>query len=163
MKLRALADTISTYLTLFSALLLPLVLLAWVRSYLVSDRVSRANDGWAIVAGCSNGELSFWAAPTEPHIRAYNYRSREATWGWNSRRTFQRLGAREKFSVLGFAYAQAEVMPWRGLPLTGRATAVVLPLWFLNLLAGIMPLRLLARNMQSSKEFLAQREAKEAG
>lgn len=159
MKLRAIADTISTYLTLLSALLLPLVLLAWVRSYLVSDRVFRANDGWAVVAGCGNGELSFWAAPTLPHIHEYNYRSRESTWGWSSRRTFQRLRAREQFWLLGFGCAQGESMPWRGLPLTGKATAVVVPLWFVNLLAGIMPLRLLARNMQSSQEFLAQREA----
>ena len=162
MKLQRLADTISTYLTLVSALLLPLVLLAWVRSYMVSDRYYRAEDGLAVVAGCSNGELSLWTASTPPHIRERNFRSREATWGWTARRTFQRLEAREHFWVLGFGYATADVMPWRNLPVTSTASGLIVPLWFVNAIAAVMPLRLLARNTQSSEEFLAQRAAEQA-
>ena len=53
MKLNALADTLSTYLTLASALILPVVMCAWVRSYMVSERIYHAEDGRAYVAGMS--------------------------------------------------------------------------------------------------------------
>lgn len=162
MKANVIADTISTYLTLASALILPVLLCAWVRSYMVSDRIYHADDGLAIVTGMSNGELSMWAGPTQPHLDLYNHRARQASWGWSSRRTFQRYGGRDHVWFAGFGYARSEQMPWRGLPLTGRATGVSIPMWFLALIVGVMPCRLLARNMQSSQEFLAQRAAEQA-
>ncbi len=163
MRLNVLADTISTYLTLLCALILPVLLVVWVRSYLVSDRFYRAEEGLAVVAGVSNGEVAVWAGPTLEHVRAREHRSRESAWGWNTRRIFQRVGAKERFWLLGFGYAESDVMPWRGVPLTGKAVAFVLPLWFPALLVIAMPLRLLARNTQSSKDFLAQRAAETAG
>ena len=162
MKLNVLADTISTYLTLFSALLLPVVMLVWVRSYLVSDRFYRAEEGRAVVAMCSNGELSLWRAPTAPHLNLYEHRSRQTSWGWSNRRVFQRVAAKEHFWLLGFGYAEGPAIPWRGIPVNGRAVGVVVPLWFLGLVTGVMPFRLLARNMQTSQEFLAQRAAESA-
>lgn len=163
MKLHVLADTITTYLTLASALILPVVMCAWVRSYLVSDRIYHAEDGLAIVTGVSNGELSVWAGPTRPDLNVYEHRTRQASWGWSARRTFQRIAGRDHLWFAGFGYAQSEYLPWRGLSLTGTATGVSVPLWFLALIVGVLPVRLLARNMQSSQEFLAQRAAEQAG
>lgn len=163
MKLATVGETLATYLTLASALLLPLTMLLWARSYLVSDRLYRANAGWAVVAGCSNGELVVWAAPTLPELREYRHRSRETAWGWSNRNVFRRIGARETFWFLGFGHARGESLPWRGLALTGDAVAFVVPLWFINLVLGVMPARLLARNMQTSAEFLANRAAETTG
>jgi hypothetical protein len=159
MKLRTLADTISTYLTLVSALILPVVLVLWVRSYLVSDRYYHAEDGLALVTGVSNGELSVWAAPTRRDVKMSNHRARQAAWGWSQRRTFERVAGRNHVWFAGFAYARADAMPWRNITLTGRATGVCIPLWFPTLLVGALPFRLIARNMQSSADFLAQRAA----
>src|SRR5688572_3862941 len=55
LRFNVLADAVSTYLTLFSALLLPLLLILWGRSYMVNDRIYRADDGVAMVAGVANG------------------------------------------------------------------------------------------------------------
>jgi hypothetical protein len=162
MNFKALADTISTYLTLASALILPVVMCAWVRSYMVSERIYHAEDGRAYVAGMSNGELSLWSGPTDPRFEAHDYRSRQAMWGWSQRRTFQRIAGRDHLWFLGFGYAESEQIPWRTLPLTGRGFGVCVPIWFLAILFGVMPVRLLARNMQSSQEFLAQRAAEDA-
>ncbi|HEV2296342.1 MAG TPA: hypothetical protein VGR35_21040 [Tepidisphaeraceae bacterium] len=161
MKLNVLADTISTYLTLASALVLPVLMCVWVRSYLVSDRIYYAEDGRAIVAGLTNGELTLWTGATHPSFQRYEHRSRQANWGWSHRRTFQRVAGGDYVWFIGFAYAEAEVLPWRGAALTGRAIGVCMPIWFLVLIFGFMPFRLLARNMQSSQEFLAQRAAEE--
>lgn len=162
MKLTVIADTISTYLTLASAMILPVLLCAWARSYLVSDRIYHAEDGVAIVAGVSNGEMSMWAGPTLPHLDLFEHRSRQASWGASARRTFQRLAGRDHVWFAGFGYARSERFPWRDVPLTGQARGVSVPMWFLALIVGILPMRLLARNMQSSEEFLAQRSAEEA-
>ena len=162
MKLSVIADTISTYLTLASALILPVLLCAWARSYLVSDRLYHAEDGVAMVTGLSNGEVSLWTGPTQSHLKVFEHRSRQASWGWSARRTFQRYAGRDHVWFAGFGYARSEQIPWRGLALTGRGRGVSVPMWFLAMLFGAMPLRLLARNMQSSQEFLAQRAAEEA-
>lgn len=163
MKLNVLADTISTYLTLASALILPILLIVWVRSYLVSERLYRAEDGLAWVVGVTNGEVAVWAGPTDPTVTAHQRRSRQATWGWTHRRTFQRMAGTNHLWFLGFAYGQSERFPWRGMTLTGPATGVCMPLWFFTLIVAVMPCRLLARNMQSSEEFLAQRAAESVG
>jgi hypothetical protein len=162
MKLNVLADTISTYLTLASALILPVLMCVWVRSYLVSERIYRAHDGLALVAGVTNGEMSVWAGPTQPHLDLYERRPRQASWGWSTRRTFQRVAGRDHVWFFGFGYARTEQIPWPRIPLTGKATGVSIPMWFLALIVGALPFRLLARNMQSSKEFLAERAAQEA-
>jgi len=161
MRLNVLADTISTYLTLACSLILPVLLLVWVRSYMVSDRFYRAEAGLAVVAGVSHGEVAMWTGPTPEHVQARGHRSRETLWGWNTRRTFQRMGATEHFWLLGFGYAHSHAMPWRGVPLTGMAVAIVVPIWFPVLLCGAMPARLVMRNMQTSKDFLAQRAVDE--
>jgi len=163
MKVRTIADTLVTYGTLASALVLPITVLVWARSYMVSDRFLRVNEGWALVAGCNNGEVVLWAAPTHPHLRDYRHRSRDASWGWSNRQAFVRMRARETFWFLGFAHAEAYTVPWRDIPVTGKAMGFVVPLWFINLIAAILPLRLLSRNMQTSAEFLAQRTAEGVG
>ena len=162
MKLNVIADTISTYLTLASALILPVLLCAWARSYLVSDRFYKAEDGLAVVTGLNNGELWFWAGPTQPHVKSSDHRSRQSSWGWSTRRIFQRFAGRDHVWFAGFGYARSDQFPWRGMTLTGKATGVSIPLWFLAIVFGTMPFRLLARNMQSSEEFLAQRAAEQA-
>jgi len=162
MRCSGLVDTVSTYLTLFSALLLPLLLLVWGRSYMVNDRYYRANDGVAVVAGVANGEVALWGGPTLKDLDLHLYRSRQATWGQSSRRTFQRVTGRNHVWFAGFGFARSEQIPWRDVPLTGRGFGVSVPLWFFALIVGALPCRLLARNMQSSEEFLAQREAEKA-
>jgi hypothetical protein len=162
MRLNAIADTISTYLTLASALVLPVVMLVWVRSYLVSDRIYHAEDGVAVVAGVVNGELAVWRGPTHADVNVHEHRSRQANWGWSHRRVFQRVAGRDHVWFLGFGYAESDQAPWRGMTLTGRAVGVCVPLWFLALVTGVLPMRLLARNMQSSKDFLEQRAAEAA-
>lgn len=162
MKLNVLADTISTYLTLASALILPVLMCVWVRSYLVSDRIYHADNGRALVAGVTNGEVALWTGPTDVNLKEYRHRARQASWSWGHRRTFQRVAGRDHMWFIGFGYAESERLPWRGVTLTGKALGVSVPMWFLVLITGVMPLRLLARNMQSSKEFLAQRAAENA-
>jgi hypothetical protein len=163
LRFSVLADTISTYLTLVSALLLPLLLIVWARSYMVNDRIYHADKGVAMVAGIANGELAVWAGPTREDLELYQHRSRQSTWGQSSRRTFQRIAGRDHVWFAGFGYATAQQLPWRDVALTGRAFAVCVPLWFFAIVVGALPLRLLVRNMQSSAEFLAQREAEKAG
>ena len=159
LRFRVLVDTVRTYLTLFSALLLPLLLIAWGRSYMVNDRFYRADDGVAMVAGVANGEVALWAGPTIKDLDLSLYRSRQSNWGQSSRRTFQRIVGRNHVWFAGFGFARSEQIPWRDVPLTGRGFGVSAPLWFFALLVGALPCRLLARNMQSSEEFLAEREA----
>ena len=159
MRFSGLVDTLSTYLTLFSALLLPLLLIVWGRSYMVNDRYYRADDGVAVVAGVANGEVALWGGPTLQNLDLRLYRSRQATWGQTGRRTFQRVTGRNHVWFAGFGFARSEQIPWRDVPLTGRGFGVSVPLWFFALIVGALPCRLLARNMQSSEEFLAQREA----
>ncbi|MDQ3440090.1 MAG: hypothetical protein M3478_07040 [Planctomycetota bacterium] len=158
-RLNVLADTISTYLTLVSSLILPVLLIVWARSYLVSDRVYHADDGVAMVAGLANGEVAVWAGPTMKDLDLYMHRPRQSNWGQSSRRTFQRYAGRDHVWFAGFGYAKSQRFPWRDVPLTGRAIAVCVPLWFVALIVGALPLRLLARNMQSSADFLAERAA----
>jgi hypothetical protein len=162
LRLSVLADTVSTYLTLFSALLLPLLLILWGRSYMVNDRIYRADDGIAMVAGVANGEVAVWAGPTSADLNLYQHRSRQASWGQSSRRTFQRFAPRDHMWFAGFGYARSQQIPWREVTLTGRGFAVCIPLWVPAILVGALPFRLLARNMQSSEEFLAEREAENA-
>ena len=159
LRLNVLADTISTYLTLLSALILPVLLILWGRSYLVSDRIYHAEDGVAMVARMESGELAVWAGPTSEKLDLYQYRPRQASWGQSSRRAFQRYAGRDHVWFAGFGYATPRQIPWRDVPLTGRAVAVCVPLWFLALIVGALPFRLLARNMQSSADFLAERAA----
>ncbi len=159
MKLNVIVDTISTYLTLVSALLLPLLMCVWIRSYFVSERIYHAEDGLAVVASAANGELLVWAGPTFPEVNLYHHRTRQASWGWPTRRTFQRIAGRDHVWFAGFGYAHSDQFPWRSITLTGKARGAAIPMWFLALIVGVMPFRLLARNMQSSKDFLAQRAA----
>lgn len=161
MRLNVLIDTLSTYLTLASALVLPVLMCVWVRSYLVNDRIYHAENGRAVVAGVSNGEMALYAGPTHPSLQVSQHRARQANWGWSNRRTFQRIAGDDHVWFIGFGYAQSTQLPWRGATLTGPAVAVCVPLWFPTLLTSFLPLRLLARNMQSSKEFLAQRAAED--
>jgi hypothetical protein len=157
--LNVLADTISTYLTLLSALILPVLLILWGRSYLVSDRIYHAEGGVAMVAGMSSGEVAVWAGPTSDKLDLFQHRSRQASWGQSSRRAFQRFAGREHVWFAGFGYAKPRQIPWRDVSLTGKGVAFCVPLWFLALIVGALPFRLLARNMQSSADFLAQRAA----
>lgn len=161
LRLNVLADTISTYLTLLSSVILPVLLILWARSYLVSDRFYRADDGVAIVAGLVNGEVAVWAGPTMKDLDLYLHRPRQSTWGQGNQRTFQRNAGRDHFWFAGFGYARSQRLPWRDVPLTGQATAVCVPLWFVALIVGALPFRLLARNMQSSADFLAERAAEQ--
>ena len=154
-----LADTVSTYLTLLSALILPVLLILWGRSYLVSDRIYHAEDGVAMVAGVASGELAVWAGPTSEKLDLFQHRSRQATWGQSSRRAFQRYAGRDHVWFAGFGYATPRQLPWRDVALTGQGIAFCMPLWFPALVVGALPFRLLARNMQSSADFLAQRAA----
>lgn len=160
MKLvRATAEGIRTYLTVFSALVLPLLLVVWVRSYMVSDRYLHSNDGKVFVTSVTNGEIAVWTGPTATRQTVNEHRSRGAVLGWSTRRIFQRFASDNYVWLLGFGYGRSEQIPWRGLELTGSVAGVCIPMWFLGLLFGALPMRLLARNMQSSEEFLAQRAA----
>jgi hypothetical protein len=126
---------------------------------MLNDRYVRANDGRALVVGISNGELSVWTAPTPRDVVMRDHRARDTVWGWSHRRTLQRF-ARDHVWFAGFGYAEGERIPWRtNIPVVGVARAICLPLWLPGLLFGILPLRLIVRNMQSSAEFLAQRAA----
>jgi hypothetical protein len=141
-------DRVLTYLTIVSALLLPLVASAWVRSYYTADRAVRAGNGWACVAGSMNGQVSLWVAPIAPDLRFFDYRRRQSFSGGTYQATFRRLQAKQRFWVLGFGAADADRFPLRGVTTTGRARGWVMPLWFPTLLCLILPFRLIVRQAQ---------------
>src|SRR5688500_1322329 len=85
LRLNWLADTIRTYLTLLPPLILPVLLILWGRSYLVSDRIYHAEGGVAMVAGVTSGELAVWAGPTSEKLDLCQHRSRQASWGQSRR------------------------------------------------------------------------------
>jgi hypothetical protein len=159
MRLRAHIESLTTYLTVLSAIVLPLLSVAWVRSYMVNDRYLRVGNGRAIVAGISNGELALWHAPAPPGVYMTDHRGRETVWGWSHQRSFQRF-SRDHVWFAGFGYGEGERLPWRtNVTTTGPTRGICLPIWLPALLFGFLPMRLIARNMQSSAEFLAQRAA----
>jgi hypothetical protein len=162
MRFRAFTETLATYLTVLSALVLPLLMVVWARSYMVNDRYLRVAHGHALMLGVSNGEVTLWHAPAAPETQVSDHRARETSWGWSYRRSFQRF-FNDHIWFAGFAYAQGARMPWRSnIVTTGTTRAICFPLWLPALLFGILPMRLIARNMQSSADFLAQRAATEA-
>jgi len=162
MRLRAHIESLTTYLTVLSAIVLPLLSVAWVRSYMVNDRYLRVGNGRAMVAGISNGELALWHAAAPPGDRMTDHRGRDTVWGWSHRRSFQRF-SRDHVWFAGFGYGEGERLPWRSnVTTTGPTRGICLPIWLPALLFAFLPMRLIARNMQSSAEFLAQRAAAEA-
>jgi hypothetical protein len=162
MGLKAHIESLTTYLTVLSAIVLPLLMVVWARSYMMNDRYLRVGNGRAVVVGVSNGELALWHAPAPRELRMTDRRARETVWGWSHRRSFQRF-SRDHVWFAGFGYGEGDRLPWRSnVTTTGPARAICLPMWLPALLFGILPMRLIARNMQSSAEFLAQRAAAEA-
>jgi hypothetical protein len=161
MRLRTHVETLTTYLTMLSALVLPLLMVVWARSYMVNDRYLRVANGHALMLGISNGEMTLWHAPAARETRVSDHRARETSWGWSHRRSFQRFFG-DHIWFAGFAYAKGARIPWRSsIATTGPTRAICVPLWFPALLFGVLPMRLIARNMQSSADFLAQRAAAE--
>ena len=71
--------------------------------------------------------------------------------------------SRDHVWFAGFGYGEGERLPWRSnVTTTGPTRGICLPIWLPALLFAFLPMRLIARNMQSSAEFLAQRAAAEA-
>jgi hypothetical protein len=122
----------------------------------------RVGNGPGMMLNCANGELALWHAPTPPGVYMTDHRGRDTVWGWSHQRSFQRF-SRDHVWFAGFGYGEGERLPWRSnVTTTGPTRGICLPIWLPALLVGFLPMRLIARNMQSSAEFLAQRAAAEA-
>lgn len=149
---------ILTYLTILSAIVLPVVGSLWLRSYTVNDRLTRARNGHVFVASAASGELSLWFGQTDPSFIVYEHRKREVMQVSRANRIFERFASEVHFDVVGFAYAHLDRVPSRSVLSTGPARGFIVPLWSVALLAVLLPLRLLFRNTQSSAEWTRQRE-----
>ena len=156
---RQLLQKTLTYLTIVSAIALPVVSVLWMRSYSVSDRVARAQDGRLTVLGSTNGEFTLWVSPTTPNQSFFEHRKRESMQGLRANRIFTRVDSEVHFDTLGFAYGDLAYLPSRGIPSTGPSKVLIVPMWAVALLLALLPARLLLRNTQSSAEWTRQREA----
>lgn len=156
------SQNILTYLTILSTIVLPVVLVLWVRSYTVDDILLRQGNGTASVLRSANGELSFWIARTDPSFRYFEHRKREPRHGATANRIFARIPGNVWFDSAGFAFAELDYLPGRGLMATGDAVGGIIPIWFFALISVVLPVRLLLRNTQSPAEWARQREAEEA-
>src|SRR5688572_11969836 len=133
-----------TYLTLASAIVFPLVLLLWVRSYLYNDTIFRIGSSSAIMIDSIRGELAVWAGPIrERDGVVYERETVESDYGLRTSDLLRLVPTSTHVGGLGFDYAEMEQPPlgWRNA--TGTVRAVSVPLWFLALLSGILPLRCL--------------------
>jgi hypothetical protein len=156
--LRGLLHASLTYLTILSTAILPVVAVLWVRSYTVSDRLTRARNGHALVCWAMNGEITAWWGPTNPAVATFEHRKRESFGGLRTNRIFERIPATVHFDKFGFALAHLERIPARIVNSTGPAVGFILPIWSIALVFGILPMRLVIRNTQSSAEWTRQRE-----
>jgi hypothetical protein len=156
--LRGLLHASLTYLTILSTVVFPVVAVLWVRSYTVSDRLTRVRNGHAIVCWAMNGEITAWLGPTNPALATFEHRKRESFGGLRTNRIFERIPATVHFDKLGFAVAHLERIPTRSVNSTGPAVGFILPIWSIALVFGILPMRLVIRNTQTSAEWTRQRE-----
>ena len=138
------------YLSLCSALLLPLLAVVWGRSHLDNDTIFRTGNGRAMALDCIRGELSFWVEPsTYAGPTRYDRQSVDAGYGMTAAELFAQRPPDRAWWFLGFGYAQTQ---WRPAEISDAASGtircVVVPIWGLMLAAGVLPSVRLARKMQ---------------
>ena len=137
-----------TYLTIVSAIVFPLVILLWVRSYLYNDTVFRIGGSTAIMADSIRGEVAVWAGPIRPRENVvYQRETVESDYGLRTSDLLRLVPTSRHVGAFGFDYAEMDDPPlgWRNA--TGTVRCVSVPLWFLALLTGILPARCVASGM----------------
>lgn len=137
-----------TYLTIFSAIIFPLVLLLWVRSYIYNDTVFRVGGSWAVMVDSIDGEIAAWAGRIRHRSSViYQHDSIERDYGMRTSHLLQLVPTTRHITGLGFDYAEMDHPPigWRSA--IGPVRCVSMPLWFLVLLTGVLPARCVVSGM----------------
>ena len=126
-----------TYLTILATLLLPLFAFLWARSYVRDESFYRVGRGRAAMVSCIRGEVALWTGPTrDPGPVRYLHETNDTG---SSVTAFEFLSSdrgAEKHWVLGFGYGQTYAMSAPGYD---PVRCVVVPLWFLTMLAAALP------------------------
>jgi hypothetical protein len=134
----------------------------WVRSYRNSETfytIEPDGDVWAI--DTFGGEISFWtgiAPPDAPPGSGHEH--------WDYPQTFTSIQQAvidptgDDLWLLGFGYTTSRHFPltYKVVPQRGYIThtrGVVIPYWFIALIAGIAPVRWVIRRMRAARNTVA--------
>ena len=137
-----------TYLTIASAIVFPLVILVWVRSYLYNDTVYRIGGTAAVMVDTIRGEIALWAGPIRQRADVvYQRETVESDYGLRTSDMLRLVPTSVHLGGFGFEYAEMDIPPlgWRNA--TGTVRCMTLPLWFLALLTGLLPARCIVNGM----------------
>jgi hypothetical protein len=137
-----------TYLTIFSAIIFPLVMLLWVRSHVYNDTIFRVGGDWAIMVDSIDGEIAAWVGPIRTREKViYQHDAIERGYGMRTSDLLLLVPTSRHLRGLGFDYAELDEPPmgWRNV--IGTIRCVSLPLWFLALLSGVLPARCVMSGM----------------
>ena len=138
-----------TYITVVFTVLLPIFGMAWARSYVRDDVLFRIGRGRAMMLTCVRGEVALWLGPAaESGPVRYAHESSESGFVMTAAEILGYDRSARRYGLAGFGYGETYGLVPRG---RGPVRCVALPLWFMTLVSGAFPARILLRHVRRSQ------------
>lgn len=138
-----------TYLTVLFTLLFPLFGALWTRSYLHDDLLYRVGDGYGVMLSSIRGELALWWGPAGDERRVrWGHESNHAGFALRASEMLAQDRGAQQHWVMGLGYARTYAFAPSD---RGAVRCVVMPAWFLMLLSGMFPARVVLRHVRRNR------------